>query len=381
MMSEQNNEPKHKILLVEDESNIATLFKYTIHKAGWECVVASNGAEGLEKARSYNPDLIMSDVMMPVVDGFQFRKNLMLEPQLKKIPFVFLTAVGEEDEILKGYELEIEEYILKTAPPKVVIAKLRAILNSLEKERQKIIGEVQHAAGKTGAQLFPEKLKPIEGFEIQTWHQDFEGIPGGDFLDFIELDEDNTLLVLGDIMGKKWGAWYFAVAYAGYVRSAIRFVVDSIENYTPAGILSKVNSAIFRDERISEVFITLSVLHINKKNKTIKYAGAGDLPLIFKSAETKIISSNGMLLGVKDNIQYEDVEVGLESESAIFLLTDGIIESRNAEGEALELTGIVDLITNLNPSENLLDQFKNRFIEFTNSKFEDDVSLVVLQAL
>lgn len=378
-MSEQNNEPKYKILLVEDEANIATLFRYSINKAGWECVVATNGVEGLEKARSYNPDLIMSDVMMPLVDGFQFRKNLMLEPQLKKIPFVFLTAVGEEDEILKGYELEIEEYILKTAPPKVVIAKLRAILSSLEKERQKIIGEVQHAAGKTGAQLFPEKLKPIEGFEIQTWHQDFEGIPGGDFLDFIELDEDNTLLVLGDIMGKKWGAWYFAVAYAGYVRSAIRFVVDSIENYTPAGILEKVNSAIFRDERISEVFITLSVLHINKKNRAVKYAGAGDLPLIFKGAETKTIGSNGMLLGVKDNIEYEDVEIGLESGSAIFLLTDGIIESRNAEGNALELTGIVDLISDLDPADNLLDQFKSRFIEFTNSKFEDDVSLVVLQ--
>ncbi len=379
-MTEQP-EHKYKILLVEDEPNISTLFKYTIIKAGWDCVTAEDGAIGLEKAKETQPDLIISDIMMPNVDGFEFRKNILEEPSLKKIPFVFLTAVGEDDKVLEGYELDIEEYIIKTAPPKIVIAKLKAILNSLEKERNKILGEVQQAAGKTSTQLFPDKINPVAGFEIEAWHKDYEGIPGGDFLDYIEPDENNILILLGDTMGKKWGAWYFAVAYAGYVRSAVRFVVDSIESYTPAKILEKVNSAIFKDERIAEVFITLSIIQINKKTKEIKYAGAGDLPLIFKGAETKVIKSNGMLLGVKDKITYEDVSFNLESGEAIFMLTDGIIETQDGNSNTLELPGLIELIKALDSNLNLLTQLKNKFEEFSGSKIDDDISIVMLKSL
>jgi len=186
----------NKILLVEDEFNIAKLFSYNLTKAGYQCEVASNGREGYEKALTYHPDLIISDVMMPEVDGYEFRKKLLENEELRKIPFVFLTAKGEEEDILQGYDLEIEDYILKTSSPKVVLAKVSAILKTLEKERSKVVDEVSKAADSMGVKVVPEEFPKFEGFEIKHWHQPHKNVPGGDFIDYIKIDETIWLLFL-----------------------------------------------------------------------------------------------------------------------------------------------------------------------------------------
>ena len=84
-----------KILLVDDDKTISKLFQYNLNKEGFECITALGADEGLEKAKSFLPDIIVSDIMMPEVDGFQFRKNLIEIPELRAVPFVFLTAKGE----------------------------------------------------------------------------------------------------------------------------------------------------------------------------------------------------------------------------------------------------------------------------------------------
>ena len=374
-----NEQFKATILLVEDDTNIARLFKHNLTKSGYNCVLAINGQEGFEKARETMPDLIISDIMMPLVDGFEFRKMLLTEDELKSIPFIFLTAKGEEDDILTGYELEIEDYIIKTASPKVVIAKVNAILKSLEKERGKVVGEVQKAADNMGAKVVPDEYPLFDGYDVRHWHLPFENVPGGDFIDYIVLDDDHLVIILGDVMGKRWGAWYFAVAYAGYVRSAARIVLESSENYLPSEILNRVNSAVYRDERISEVFITLSVLVIDKKNNVVRYGGAGDLPLILKKDKPEMIKSDGLLLGFSRESQYNDVEITLESGDELILLTDGITESRNKEGQMFEHEGLFRVMENIPSDENSLEKIKSGFSDFVGGKYEDDVTLIVVK--
>jgi phosphoserine phosphatase RsbU/P len=372
----------NKILLVEDEFNIAKLFKYNLTKAGYLCEVATNGREGLEMADRYKPDLIISDVMMPEVDGFEFRKLLLENPELKKIPFVFLTAKAEEDDILEGYNLEIEDYIVKTSSPKIVLAKVAAILKTLEKERSKVVDEVQRAADSMGVKVVPDEFPKFEGFEIKHWHLPHKNVPGGDFIDYIKIDEDNMIVVLGDTMGKRWGAWYFAVAYAGYVRSATRFVLESSKEYRPSEIIQKVNESVFRDERISEVFITLSIIIINKKNKRLKYSGAGDLPMFYKSSTgVESFSSQGLLLGFSQAGEYEDHEIELKNGDEIFIVTDGITEARNASGEMYREEGFVNFLASLKDNEDSIEQIKNEVFRFTGGELDDDLSLIMIKCL
>ena len=380
-VAQENTRSVSTILLVEDELNIAKLFNYNLTKAGFKCEVANNGREGLEMAEKIRPDLILSDVMMPEVDGYEFRKRLLENPELKQIPFVFLTAKGEEDDVLHGYDLEIEDYIIKTSSPKVVIAKVSAILKSLERERVKVVDEVQKAADTMGTKVVPEEFPQFEGFSIKHWHMPFKNIPGGDFIDYFTLDEDNIAIILGDVMGKRWGAWYFAVAYAGYVRSAARFVLESSNDYQPSHILNKVNESVFKDERIAEVFITLSIIILDKKNKTARYSGAGDLPLIYKSGKVDRIISKGVLLGFSKSGEYEDVEIQLNDGDELFLVTDGITEARNKEGVLYGEEKLMEFIGGLNPDQDSLEQMQKEIFEYTGGEMDDDVSVIAVKLL
>ncbi len=368
-------------MLVEDESGIQKLFEYNLKKAGFECVIAENGKKGLEKVREELPDLILSDIMMPEMDGYEFRAKLLEDSELKKIPFVFLTAKGEEEDILKGYDLEIEDYIIKTASPKVVLAKIESILRSKEKEREEAVAEIKAAADNLGVKVVPEEQPEFKGYRIEHWHKPFQEIPGGDFIDYIKIDEANLVIVLGDVMGKKWGAWYFAMAYAGYVRSAVRIAAETNESINPASILEKVNQSVCRDERISDVFITLSVLTLNNESGILKYSGAGDLPLILRNEKISTIKSNGLLIGFDPDSRYENIEIKLKKDDFVILTTDGLTDSRNYEGESFGLERLLSLLENVPPNETELEFVKRKFLEFTGGKTDDDVSLIAVKAV
>ncbi len=371
----------YKVLLVEDEPGMQKLFEYNISKAGYLCKLASNGKEGLELAKTFMPDIIVSDIMMPEMDGYQFRKALMNDPVLKGIPFLFLTAKGEEDDIVKGYDLDINDYIIKTASPKIILTKIASIIKNKEKERKEALHEVQSAAGKMGASVVPSEFPHFLGYEIKHWHQPFQEIPGGDFIDYIKIDDSNLIVVLGDVMGKKWGAWYFAVAYAGYVRSAVRFVTQNNSSATPAEILAKVNESVYHDERISDVFITLSIVSVNNIEDIIRYSGAGDLPLIFKGKNVSSINSGGLLLGFDENAEYENFELKLSPGNGLYLTTDGIPDSRNAEGESFGLERLKETLLNIPPDADGIDYVKEKFKDFTGGRTDDDISLIMVKML
>jgi sigma-B regulation protein RsbU (phosphoserine phosphatase) len=280
--------------------------------------------------------------------------------------------------------MEITDYVLKDAGPKVALAKVNAIIKNIEKEKFKIVSELNTAAESLRAKVVPDFSPQFEGFEINHLHKPFQGIPGGDFIDYFLLDENNFAVILGDVMGKKWSAWYFAFAYAGYVRSAIRSVLQNSSDFSPKDILQEVNKYVYQDAKVSEVFATLSILVVNKISKRVRYAGAGDLPIIFRqnfNKQAKVIKSNGMLLGFALEGNFTDYTIQLEKNDLILLATDGIIEARSGSGEQFGSEKLIDLITNINGDQNPLQHIENSLTTFTSGKFEDDVSAVFIRAI
>jgi two-component system phosphate regulon response regulator PhoB len=119
---------KAKILVVEDEEDILELISYNLAKEGYQVTGVPTGEDTLKRVRSDLPDLVVLDLMLPGVDGLEVCKLLKNDPKTRHVPIVMLTAKGEEADIVTGLELGADDYIAKPFSPRVLIARVRAVL-------------------------------------------------------------------------------------------------------------------------------------------------------------------------------------------------------------------------------------------------------------
>ncbi len=141
-----------KILVVEDDHDIAQLLAITMKKAGFEVAVSENGYDALSLIRRLPPDLLILDLMIPGIDGFDVCKELKRDPKTAAVPVLILTARGEEIDRIIGLELGADDYVVKPFSPRELLLRVRAILR------------------RTGAEYHPQSVFKKAGLEI-----DFEG--------------------------------------------------------------------------------------------------------------------------------------------------------------------------------------------------------------
>lgn len=124
--------PKKEILVVEDEKDLTELIKYNLEKEGFQVFSASNGEEGLRLVQRKRPALVLLDLMLPVIDGLEVCRRIKKDPQTAATPVVILTVKDAEADIVSGLEVGADDYITKPFSPRVLIARVRAILRRYE---------------------------------------------------------------------------------------------------------------------------------------------------------------------------------------------------------------------------------------------------------
>ena len=125
-----------KILIVEDERDIADLLRYNLQKAGFKTDYVRNGADALQRAIEKTPDLILLDLMLPEVDGMIVCRLLKNDPRTKNIPIVMVTAKTEEKDRVAGLELGADDYIIKPFSPREVVLRVSAVLRRIQLGKQ-----------------------------------------------------------------------------------------------------------------------------------------------------------------------------------------------------------------------------------------------------
>ncbi len=119
---------KGKILVVDDEVNITQILEFSIGAEGYEVITAANGEEAIDKARREQPDLIILDLMMPKIDGYEACRILKANPLTKSIPVVLLTAKGRDIDKRLGYEVGATDYIIKPFSPNKLVDRIHQLL-------------------------------------------------------------------------------------------------------------------------------------------------------------------------------------------------------------------------------------------------------------
>jgi two-component system alkaline phosphatase synthesis response regulator PhoP len=133
-----------KILAVDDERHIVRLVEVNLQRAGYEVVTAYDGREALEKVKSENPDLIVLDVMMPYMDGFEVLKNLKQDPVTAEIPVIMLTAKAQDADVFRGWQSGVDCYLTKPFNPMELLTFVKRIFDSFAGKADESGGSTRH---------------------------------------------------------------------------------------------------------------------------------------------------------------------------------------------------------------------------------------------
>jgi two-component system alkaline phosphatase synthesis response regulator PhoP len=120
---------EYTILLVEDEESMVTLIKYNLEQAGYNFASVKNGKRALEFCNNEKPDLIISDISMPEMDGYELREKLIADENFRDIPFIFLTARTQTDDKFRGIKLGVNHFLIKPFEPELLLMTVSNILN------------------------------------------------------------------------------------------------------------------------------------------------------------------------------------------------------------------------------------------------------------
>ena len=168
---------KQKILIVDDDANIAELIELYLTKECFQCMQAHDGEEALKKNASFQPDLILLDIMLPGIDGYDVCREIR---KTSTVPIIMLTARSEERDELLGFELGVDEYISKPFSPKILVARIEAILR---RRNGVATGEILEADGirvDKDAHEVTVDGKPVDlsnkEFELLTYFMENKGI-------------------------------------------------------------------------------------------------------------------------------------------------------------------------------------------------------------
>jgi len=126
---------KGRILVVDDEIYIVHILDFSLGMEGYEVVTALDGEQALEKARAEKPDLIVLDIMMPKLDGYETCKRLKADPETKDVPVILLSAKGRNVDQKVGFEVGADDYITKPFSPRKLVERINSILGQSQQQR------------------------------------------------------------------------------------------------------------------------------------------------------------------------------------------------------------------------------------------------------
>ncbi len=154
---------KESILIVDDEEDVLELVRYNLAKNGYQAETAGTGEEALIKARAQLPDLMILDLMLPGIDGLEVCKKVKGDSKTQHIPIIMLTAKGEEADVVTGLELGADDYVTKPFSPKVLIARVRRILQrTVARDLEKAAIRVRELTIDPGRRQVLVKDKPVD---------------------------------------------------------------------------------------------------------------------------------------------------------------------------------------------------------------------------
>jgi sigma-B regulation protein RsbU (phosphoserine phosphatase) len=385
-------EMQPKVLIVDDERfNINVLAE--LLKPHYKIMAAINGQQALKAARSDKPPhLILLDIMMPEMDGYEVCRQLKADENTKGIPIIFVTAMGQESDETKGLEMGAADYITKPISPPIVEARVKTQLalrqSMVELESAKAIIEAQK-------NRMQDELDVGKRIQLSLLPQDFPPFPdrhefdvhaimlaarevGGDFYDYFFIDDDHLCLCVGDVSGKGVPAALFMAIAKALIKSR------AADDLSTASILTHVNDEICENnEECMFVTVFLSILNIRSGQMT--YTNAGHNPPYIKHANNeleRLDNRHGAAVGAVDGLAYKEDSMLLDRDDMLLMYTDGVTEAMDPNRDLFEEHRLVNLFQShdFESPEHVIRETIDCVQDFANGAEQaDDITMLALR--
>jgi len=319
--------PALKTILIVDDTPINIGVISGALKDSFATKVATSGAKALEIASGKEkPDLILLDVMMPEMDGYEVCRRLKADPDTRNIPVIFLTSQTEAQDETKGFEVGAVDYIHKPFSAPVVKARVRTHLMLREAHAQiaKQLVEINtelEMARQIQLSILPSSTPKIAGIDIVARYIPMTSV-AGDFYDFIVVDESRVGILIADVSGHGLPAALIASMLQVALTAQARHASE------PAKVLAGLNQALCG--RFQHNFVTAAYVYVDLDKSMISYAGAGHPPLLLwrksRGAASQLLE-NGLVMGQFEEATYDSLQVPIEAGDRFVLYTDGILET------------------------------------------------------
>jgi sigma-B regulation protein RsbU (phosphoserine phosphatase) len=335
--------PTAALLIVDDnEDNRYTLTR-RLNREGYDnLTTANNGREALDLLHSRPFDLVLLDIMMPDLNGYEVLEQMKVNAELRNVPVIMISALSEIDSVIRCIELGAEDYLPKPFNPTLLRARVGATL-----EKKRLRDEVRASLARLEDEmdsarklqlgmlprLFPACTaeQPVEVYASMEPAREV----GGDLYDCFYASEHLFCFLVGDVSGKGASAAMFMARTRSLVRMAIDLTRQSgVKALLPAFIAEAVNRELYQNND-DRMFVTVFLGLLDTSTGVLAYTNAGHpAPHVLHSsgAIEQIGGKSEMPLGVRSKVEYHNEKVSLQPGDTVFVVSDGVVEAMNTEG-------------------------------------------------
>jgi len=391
---------KHKILIVDDEPFNVDYIEQELEDSEYETLSAVNGQEALDKVQSEAPDLVLLDIMMPVMDGFEVLSRLKANPETREIPVIVISASNDLKSVVRGIKLGAEDYLPKPFEPVLLCAR---IASSLEKKQlrdlQKLYLKSLERELDIGREIqlgfLPPKLPDVAGWDIAAFFKSAREV-AGDYYDAFLLPDGNLTCVIGDVCGKGVGAALYMTLFRSLIRATSK--TDYFYNMPGAiglnnaqrlqHVISFTNNYVAETHGHTSMFSTVFICIINLKDDKLTYINGGNEPalLVRNHGDTTLLWPTGPIVGVIPNADFTVKEMVMGKNDLLLAYTDGITDALNITEDSFGRERLADIIkgerTNYDTCNSLLKKIEQQLDQFIGEAVQfDDITALAVKRL
>jgi len=379
-----------KILLVEDNEMNRDMLSRRLIRQGYTVEMAENGRQALELVKTFKFDLVLLDIMMPEMNGYEVLEQMKRDPELSYIPVIMISAIDELDSIVRCIELGAEDYLPK--PFNRVLLKAR-IGASLEKKRlrdrqeaytrqlglenQRKSDELEQAR-KIQLSMLPVAPPELPHIEIAA-HQETASEVGGDYYDFFPQANGGLRMVVGDATGHGAGS--------GLMVSMTKASLLAANEADLSALANKINRILNEVDLGMQLNMALLLLELSEMRDgvvTVSVCGGGMPPIyvIRSDGAVEEILLTSLPLGITDEAVYNITEFEVGSGDTMVLMSDGLLETFNGQQQFLGFDRLKDELAQIDTAALTTQQILDHVAQIGKSwanghPLYDDVTLVV----